>query len=742
MRRSMSRTLSTLLLVGGIVSCSESPTDLHRVPLRLALAPRFSPQAEAIYRSLSAFAVTLDNVHVVVRGVTASDAPGPLLKDTTIAFPATASEITIDIDLAIQGSEQGVVAAVELREGTTTYFAGSQTIVAKLGETTGSPEPVEMSYVGPGATASFLTIAPQPATLAPSVSFPFTVQVFDQLERAVTDLPLTWSTSDATIATVSQSGVVTSTGKTGSTTLTVKGLNGISGQTTINVQPVAKLFVLQGDNQTAIAGVALAVSLAVQAVDANNNPVIGATITFAGLEGRGSVSPSSATTNGGGLATTVLTLGPGIGTYTFTATAAGSPAATTRVTATATAGAVASLGISGGNNQVDTVLATLGQPLSVKVTDSFGNPVASQAVDFQVTSGHAALLPIEGANAVQQVRLTTGGDGVALVMLVGDALAGPVRVTASIPQSTIAAVTFGATFGPGAAALLSVIQQPLATAQATLPLGIQPKVQVTDRHGNAVAVPGRSIIARATALDCSRCGRVNPPPTNDPLLNRVPSSTANQTPRRLTPKAPTTTRISVPVAIARTQSVSDTFPEGVGGTTQVKTDANGVATFTNLSLDLPVGTWQLVFADTITTEALAPAATNNIVLSPGPIQSIIAWSLPDTTFLAFPGDTLFPSVRVIDKVGNGVPNVPVDWKTVDIASVLLGNTSTTTDADGFAAAGQWVIPVGTNVLQFVIQATPSAPPELKVENSPLSFYAILQPPIGRVVPPTVSSPPR
>ena len=114
----MSRTLPTLLLVGGIVSCSESPTDLHRVPLRLALAPRFSPQAEAIYRSLSAFAVTLDNVHVVVRGVTANDAPGPVLKDTTIAFPATASEITIDIDLAIQGSEQGVVAAVDLREGT------------------------------------------------------------------------------------------------------------------------------------------------------------------------------------------------------------------------------------------------------------------------------------------------------------------------------------------------------------------------------------------------------------------------------------------------------------------------------------------------------------------------------------------------------------------------------------------------------------------------------------------------
>src|SRR5207248_3886819 len=129
------------------------------------------------------------------------------------------------------------------------------------------------------------TVLSQPVTLAPSTSFTFGVQAFDQLKHLVTDLPVTWSVSDATIATVTQSGVVTSTGKVGSTTLTVTGLNGVSTSATVDVQPVAKLVVLQGDNQTAIVGTALTTKLSVQASAANNHMVAGATINFSGLNG-------------------------------------------------------------------------------------------------------------------------------------------------------------------------------------------------------------------------------------------------------------------------------------------------------------------------------------------------------------------------------------------------------------------------------------------------------------------------
>src|SRR5213595_2630345 len=84
MLRSVPRVILALLFVGTAVTCSESPTRVQRKALRVAFAPQFSPQAKAIYERLAAFAVTLDNVHVVVRGVTTDETAGPVLKDTTI----------------------------------------------------------------------------------------------------------------------------------------------------------------------------------------------------------------------------------------------------------------------------------------------------------------------------------------------------------------------------------------------------------------------------------------------------------------------------------------------------------------------------------------------------------------------------------------------------------------------------------------------------------------------------------
>src|SRR5207248_8532869 len=132
-------------------------------------------------------------------------------------------------------------------------------------------------------------------------------------------------------------------GKVGAVTVTVRGLNGVTTSAPLHVQPVVRLVAIQGDNQTAAVGATLTVNLAVQAFDANNELVAGATIDFASADGHGTVSPASATTDEGGVATTKMTLGSAIGTYAFTATlaGAGSNAPATRVAATAIAGAAA-----------------------------------------------------------------------------------------------------------------------------------------------------------------------------------------------------------------------------------------------------------------------------------------------------------------------------------------------------------------------------------------------------------------
>jgi hypothetical protein len=693
--RLASRVVSTLLVALGVVTCSESPTNLRRGAATLSLVPRFSPAAQAIYRSLTAFAVTLDNVHIVVRGAPVGDALGAVLKDTLVAFPATAEQISIELELQITGSEETVVATIDLQSGSTVYFEGTQELVARVGDTITSAEPVAMSYVGPGAAATSMTIFPvipsQPVTIAPLGSATFTAQALDQLENVVTGLPVTWRTLDPTIATVSSEGVVTATSKAGSTTLVATGLNGVSAQATIDIAPVTQLVTISGDKQTGTVGSQLAANLTVQALAANGHFVTGATVNFAAADGLGTVSQSAAATDLTGLATTTMTLGQTIGTYTFTATVAGAPSATTRVTAGATSGPAAALGIVDGNGQSDSVAATLVTPLRVKVTDSFGNPLVQQVVEFQVTSQNALLLAAPGTPAGATVQVATGSTGVASVSLVGGTVAGTVRITASVPQTSIPAVVFTEALKAANPVQLLIIQQPSKAAQATIPLGTQPKLQVADQFGNAVALAGLEVDA---ALTCTRCGVMS------------------------------ASRLAVPTTIARTQSISDTLTRGVVGKTAVATDAAGVAAFSDLTLNVTTGPWQLEFFTP--KQTLAVAFSDPIDVSAGPPASIIAWSVLDTSFISFSGDSLFPSVRVIDKVGNGIAGVKVTWQAADKLSLFDGKNTvvdTQTDDNGISAPGTWVTPVGAAGPFFVDVISTG----LALENSPLRLVALLQP---------------
>jgi hypothetical protein len=301
------------------------------------------------------------------------------------------------------------------------------------------------------------------------------------------------------------------------------------------------------------------------------------------------------------------------------------------------------------------------------------------------------------------LTILTGTDGLAAATITADTVATPVTITASIPGTAVAPVVFTAAVRPGAASQLVILRQPSTFAQATLPFGTQPLVQVADRFGNAVAKAGLAVDATAS---CARCARI------------VPRATA-----------PSLSRSS---AIARTQAVADTFPRGVAGTVEVVTDANGSATFTDLALSESVGSWALQFF--AATEPLSGVVSNVIQLSAGPAASVIAWSVSDTTFISVAGDTLFPSIRLIDKVGNGIPDMSVSWDVADTLSAIAGqgSMSTKTDASGVAAAGPWTTAAGASA--FSIRATVNSGP--KIENSPLTLWAFVGVPAGRFVRPT------
>ena len=100
-------------------------------------------------------------------------------------------------------------------------------------------------------------------------------------------------------------------------------------------EPPADVLKVSGDNQSGSPGSRLANPLVVEVVDENDDPVSGASVTFAVTAGGGSLSVTSVTTNGTGRAETYLRLGDEVGENTVRASVAG----LTAITFTARSGA-------------------------------------------------------------------------------------------------------------------------------------------------------------------------------------------------------------------------------------------------------------------------------------------------------------------------------------------------------------------------------------------------------------------
>lgn len=168
------------------------------------------------------------------------------------------------------------------------------------------------------------------------------------------------------------------------------------------------------------------------------------------------------------------------GTYTVTA-AVGSITGTG--TLAVTAGAASAAAATGGNNQSTNTGAAFGQPLTVLVTDAYGNPVANAPVTYTATTGSAAF---PGAATSATVSTTAAGTATSPVLTAGQT-AGPVTVTATTPG--VGGVLVGTTFmgtvlkvGPARADLRVSIAAP-----SSLAVGASGSVKATVRNAGPQA---------------------------------------------------------------------------------------------------------------------------------------------------------------------------------------------------------------------------------------------------------------
>jgi len=268
-------------------------------------------------------------------------------------------------------SSSGVVTAVA--PGTTTVTATSE---GKSGASTVTVVPIPVGSVAVDPTTATVTVGQSPVTL--------TATVRDTSGTVVTDRAVTWSSSDATIATVSTTGVVTGRNP-GTVTITATS-EGVNGTATVTVQPAPVASVtLQPTSLTLEPGQTGTLTATTKSAD--GTVLTGRVVTFA------SDNEAVARVSSSGVVTAVA-----VGTANITATSEGQ-SATAVVTVQP---AVASVDVS-----PSTVVVRKNGTVQLSVTarDASGHVITGRTVTW--ASSDTRLATVSSTGLVTAIRAGT-----------------------------------------------------------------------------------------------------------------------------------------------------------------------------------------------------------------------------------------------------------------------------------------------------------------------------------------------
>ena len=538
---------------------------------------------------------------------------------------------------------------------------------------------------------------------------------------------VTWSSSNAAAVSVSQSGVITANALGGPVRITAT-VDGVSGEAQITVQPfpIARIEIAP---QTTGVMVGSSTELIATAYDAQNNPLAGRVIFWQ------SSAPAVAAVTSTGI---VLGMAEG-GPVTITASAEGKAGTATVTVAPRPATQL------GFVQQPST--ATAGRPISpavrVAVRNDQGGTVTSSTTQVTLAlgantggatlGGTTTVAAVNGIATFDSLTLDKAGAGFTLV-----ATAGSLTSATSTPFSN----------GAGPASQLVLTTPPPASATSGQPLSPQPVLQLRDAFGNAVGQAGVSITVSVASGSATLSGSTTASTNSagvasfatltlggsagsSTLAFSAPGLTsAISGPISLAPPAPASLVIVTqpsataqngvafavqPAVRLRDGSGADLNTAGVtvtaslasgpaGGTltggTVVQTSGSGIATFSNLAIVGPAGSYTLRF----TSSGLNPATSSAIAVTIGPPTQLAITTQPPAS--SPNGATLSsqPVVQLRDAAGIPVAKsgVPV---TVAIASgggTLGGTTTVSTDASGVASFTNLSISglVGSRTLAF------------------------------------------
>jgi hypothetical protein len=240
---------------------------------------------------------------------------------------------------------------------------------------------------------------------------------------------------------------------------------------------LGNLQATSGNGQSVMALGTLPSPLQVTATDAYSGaPVSGVTVTFASKQG-GVFNPTSAVTNGSGLASTTYTAPKTAGTVTVTATYPNSTKAS--FTVTVLPGPASKITILSGSKQTAPVQTTYPLPLKVQLLDANNNGIAGGTITFTDGNKGGAFSPastVTDSTGKAQTSYTTGTKSGSFTFT---------AASGSIHQQMYGTVTAGPAAG------MSVVSGNNQTGNRSTVLPGALVVKVVDQFNNVV--PGATV---------------------------------------------------------------------------------------------------------------------------------------------------------------------------------------------------------------------------------------------------------
>ena len=356
--------------------------------------------------------IPLDSVRVILRRLPALDsAAGQVfhLQSDTLA----ADSFRVDLSVSLKTDPESFQVTVSAYGGNTVWYVASDTTSIS----SGAPSPARLTarYVGPGAGATSVTLAPRDTTVVGGASVTLRVTV-DSGATPLANVPVGILSSDTTKGKVTQPSFTGGVfiGKSGirdSIWLYVETPTHLRDSTRIHVvPPPSQLVKISGDSQSVIVNGTIAAPLSVRVEDALNGGSPGVLVTWTVTQGTATISPPSPVVSDTGGYARVTVTPSSLGVVKVQASAAGLTGSPITFTVNVLAGIVHQVIVA---PKLDTLAKGATFQFSATLKDSLGNVISS--VKPVWTSTNTAVATVDSTGLASALT----GDSTSIVAAAG-----------------------------------------------------------------------------------------------------------------------------------------------------------------------------------------------------------------------------------------------------------------------------------------------------------------------------------